>query len=156
MMQQTDKEQELFERKRKEKRKQIIERHKKAGLPNPFDTGRAKKMKKKYISVNFHLFSWWVISVLIFLLVGILSFPTIGFFKFYFEWLSDPIDLVNIILLILSFIFIPLIQLFWIVVLLSLFDKDKSFTKSFVENINDISGVVKRFENNFRKQRLKK
>lgn len=147
-------EQELFERKRKEKCKQIIERHKKAGLPNPFKG--AKKMKTKNVSPNFHLFSWWVISVLAFIIVGTLSFPTIGFFKFYFEWLANPIDPVNIIILILSFIFIPLIQLFWIIVLFSLFDPDKSFVKSFEENTKHISAAVKSFENNFRRSRSKK
>lgn len=112
-------------------------------------------MKTKNVSPKFHLFSWWVISLLAFIFIGALSFPTIGFFKFYFEWLADPIDLVKIIILIISFIFVPLIQLFWIIVLFSLFDPDKSFTKSFEENTKHISDAVKSFENNFRKKRKK-
>ena len=99
------------------------------------------------------LFAWWLTSLLLFIVAVLFVLPTILFFQIYFQWFNDPFNIIGILQLILLLNVIPPAQVVWAAFLFALFERDKSFTKSFNDNINSIAPLVLDLQKTFKKKR---
>ena len=100
-----------------------------------------------------NLFSWWLTSLLLFIVAILFVLPAILFFQIYFQWFNDPFNIIGIIHLIILLIFIPPTQVVWAAFLFALFERDKSFTKSFNDNLDSIASLVLELQKTFKKKR---
>ena len=99
------------------------------------------------------ILSWYIFSLMIFILIILTAFPTFIAYGSAVTWAADPYNLINLARLILAVLVMPIAQLVWFLVLISAVSKDLPFIEEFKENLIQIEEIVLNLEKDLRKDR---
>ncbi len=99
-------------------------------------------MKKSKYGLRF-IFSSYLITLLVAMLIFAVSFPIVMLFSFFQSWVNNPYGLHEIFNLVTGLIILPFFQVFWFLFLISIVDNEKPFIKAFEENLDEFLTHIK-------------
>ena len=99
------------------------------------------KKNKKFDWVKY-LFSIYFFSLVVFLILVLVFFPAGLMFIFIDRFSNDPFNLLNIFDLFMGLVILPIAQIFWFIVCISILDPEKPFTKALDNNQKEVIQMI--------------